>query len=133
MTIFFDIHLLERETNCDPVKMVEQLRLHYTKKLIPKNHTQSIKPIKNLFGNSFLVNPSNFFDDKTTDVIFKSQYIQLAGRRDYGSYKYYGTKYLDLSYFADLDTEKLKHNPLLTITENKIYFKYEENTNGTQL
>ena len=54
MTLFFDIHLLERETNCDPVKMVEQLRLHYTKKLIPKNHTQSIKPIKNLVGNSFL-------------------------------------------------------------------------------
>lgn len=128
MTFFFNLETLERETQCDPVQMVELLRLHWLKKPIPKNNRSKFKPLSNLFGNSFLIGASEFFKDKTTDVIFKSQYIQLAGRRDYSAYKFYGTTYLDLSYFADLDLLKIKHNPLLTITENKIYFKYEENT-----
>jgi len=126
MTLLFNLNILETETLCDSKKLVELLKLHYSKKTIPKNH-RSRKPIKNLLGTSFLLNPASLFKDKSTDVIYKAQYIRLAGRRDYANYKYYGTKYLDLSFFQDIDLDAIKHNPLLTIKENKIYFKFEEN------
>lgn len=126
MTFFFNLEALERETKCDPEYLVEALRLFYIKKLIPKNVHTRFKPINNLVGNSFLINPDLFFKDKTTDILFKAQYIRLAGRRDYGAYKHFDITYLDLSFFADLDTSKLTYNPLLTITDNKIHFKYEE-------
>lgn len=125
MALLFNLNLLESETLCDAKNLVELLRLHYCKKTIPKS-SRSKKPIRNLLGNSFLLNPAPLFNDKSTDVIFKAQYIRLAGRRDYANYKYYGTKYLDLSFFQDIDLEAIKHNPLLTIKENKIYFKFEE-------
>jgi hypothetical protein len=34
------------------------------------------------------------------------------------------------SYFKDIDISKIITNPLLTITENKIHFKYEDIKNG---
>lgn len=125
MTLLFNLSLLESETQCDPKKLVELLSLHYRKKTIPKSH-RSRKPLKNLLGTSFLLNAASLFNDKSTDVIYKAQYIRLAGRRDYANFKYYGIKHLDLSFFQDIDLDAIKHNPLLTITNNKIYFKYEE-------
>lgn len=125
MTLLFNLSLLESETQCDPKKLVELLGLHYRKKTIPKSY-RSRKPLKNLSGTSFLLNAAPLFNDKSTDVIYKAQYIRLAGRRDYANFKYYGIKYLDLSFFQDIDLDAIKHNPLLTITQNKIYFKYEE-------
>lgn len=122
--LFFNVLALEAQTQCDPQQMLEKLYLHYTKKLIPKSKF-SAKPLPNLVGYSFLVNPQDFFNDKTTDIIYRSQYIQLAGRRDYSLYKYYKHSYLDLTFFQDLDTTIISHNPLLTIDNNKINFKYE--------
>jgi len=127
MTLFFNLTLLENNTQCDPIKLVEQLRLHFIRKAIPKNQYTKIKPIFNLTGNSFLIKPSLFFADKNTDIVYKAQYIRLAGRRDYAIYKHYGHRYLDLSFFSDIDLNAIKSNPLITIKENKIYFKYEEN------
>lgn len=130
---FFNLATLEAHSKGNAEIMVETLRLHYLKKLIPKSRHSKIKPLSNLVGSSFLVNAEDFFNDQTTDIMYKSQYIQLAGRRDYGNYKYYDTKYLDLSYFQDIDLNKIKTNPLLTTANQKIYFKYEELQNGTQL
>lgn len=127
MILFFNLSVLEAETLGNPKQMVEKLRLFYTKKQIPKNSYSKVKPIRNLIGNSYLINPDGFFADNITDIIYKSQYIQLAGRRDYGLYKLYNVKYLDLSYFKDIALDNIKTNPLITITQNKIYFKYEEN------
>jgi hypothetical protein len=127
MILFFNLGILEAETLGNPKQMVEKLRLFYTKKQIPKNSYSKVKPIRNLIGNSYLINPDGFFADNITDIIYKSQYIQLAGRRDYGAYKLYNVKYLDLSFFKDIDLDNIKTNPLITITQNKIYFKYEEN------
>jgi hypothetical protein len=127
MILFFNLGILEAETLGNPKQMVEKLRLFYTKKQIPKNSYSKVKPIRNLIGNSYLINPDGFFADNITDIIYKSQYIQLAGRRDYSAYKLYNVKYLDLSFFKDIDLDNIKTNPLITITQNKIYFKYEEN------
>ena len=129
--LFFNLSLLENNTQCDPVQLVEKLNLHFIRKTIPKNQYTRIKPIQNLKGNSFLINPALLFQDKITDTIYKAQYIRLAGRRDYAIYKYYGHKYLDLSYYSDINLDTIKNNPLIKITENKIYFKYEEIENGT--
>jgi hypothetical protein len=126
MTLFFNIFTLEQDTQCNPKLMVEKLKLWYGKKRIPKSYDTKIKPIGNLFGDSFLLNPEPFFSDTKTDIAYKSQYLQLAGRRAYGDYKLYGTTYLDLSLFEDVDQDKLKTNPLLTIKQNKIYFKHED-------
>jgi len=127
MTLFFNILLLEQDTQCNPKLMVEKLKLWYSRKRVPKNYGTKIKPISKLFGDSFLLNPEAFFSDLTTDIIYKSQYLQLAGRRNYIDFVHYGATYLDLSYFQDIDLDKLKTNPLLTIKNNKIHFKYEDN------
>lgn len=131
MTLFFNLQTLETKTECNPQKLVESLKLHFLGKTLPKNARDTVKPIKNLVGTSFLLNAAPLFADKTTDIVYKAQYIRLAGRRDYVLYKLYSYRYLDLSYFLDIDLNALKYNPLLTITENKIHFKYEEITNGT--
>jgi hypothetical protein len=127
MTLFFNLSLLESETHCDSTKLVETLRLHFIRKSIPKNQYSKIKPIFNLKGNSFLINPALLFTDTSTDIVHKAQYIRLAGRRNYAIYKHYGYTYLDLSFYSDIDLNAIKSNPLLKITENKIHFKYEEN------
>jgi hypothetical protein len=126
MTLFFNLGLLESETQCDSVKLFETLRLHFIRKSIPKNQNSKIKPIFNLKGNSFLINPAYLFTDTSTDIVHKAQYIRLAGRRNYAIYKHYGYTYLDLSFYSDIDLNAIKPNPLLKITENKIHFKYEE-------
>lgn len=126
MTLFFNLGLLESETHCESTTLVETLRLHFIRKSIPKNKYSKIKPIFNLKGNSFLINPAALFADTSTDIVYKAQYIRLAGRRNYAIYKHYGYTYLDLSFYSDIDLDAIKSNPLLKITENKIYFKYEE-------
>lgn len=126
MALFFDLQTLETKTRNDSVKLVEVLRLHYLGKTAPKNARDLVKPLNKIVGTSFLLNAKSLFEDKTTDIAYKAQYIRLAGRRDYLLYKLYGYKHLDLSYFLDINVKIIQHNPLLTITENKIYFKYEE-------
>jgi len=125
MTLFFNLQTLESKTQLDSKKLVETLKLHFLNKTIPKN-ARTLRPIK-LVGNSFILNAAPLFADKITDINYIAQYIRLAGRRDYVLYKLYGQKFLDLSYFLDIDLNAVKYNPLLTITNNKIHFKYEEN------
>ena len=76
-------------------------------------------------GSSFLINPAGLFDDRSIIDTYKAQYIILAGKRDFNLYKEYKVTTLDLSYFPDLQLEKLKNNPLLNITQQQIKFKYE--------
>ncbi|MFY8211572.1 MAG: hypothetical protein ACOVLB_02725 [Candidatus Nanopelagicus sp.] len=122
MAVFFNLELLEAESQCDPKLMLSMLERHFYKKLIPKNRRE--QSYKNLSGHSFLLNVAPLFKD-TVDIAYKVQYIRLAGRRDYSLYKFYKATYLDLSFFKDIDLELIKHNPLLKIDSNKIYFKYE--------
>lgn len=125
MALFFNLELLEAESQCDPKAMILLLERHFGKKLIPKNHRERTS-YKNLSGHSFLLNADLLFRDNA-DIAYKAQYIRLAGRRDYSLYKFYKVTYLDLSFFRDIDLDLIKHNPLLKIDSNKIYFKYESN------
>ena len=111
----FDFSKLERAAKGDAVKLVQLLEDYY------KGFD-----IKLGGGSSYLTSPGQLFFDRNTDILFKSQYIQLAARRSYQHYKDLGYKFLDLSYYPDLNINAIKYNPLLTITENKLYFKYEE-------
>jgi hypothetical protein len=123
MALFFNLGILEAESQCDPKAMLSMLERHFSKKLIPKNRSDRIN-YRNLSGNSFILNAAPLFRE-TCDDAFKAQYIRLAGRRDYSLYKFYKVTYLDLSYFKDIDLDTIKNNPLLEIKTNKIHFKYE--------
>jgi hypothetical protein len=125
MALFFNLDLLETETNCDPKLMLSMLERHFTGKLMPKNRHDRVIT-RSLVGHSFLLDAASLFSD-TSDIAYKTQYIRLAGRRDYSLYKLYRVTYLDLSYYKDIDLDAIKHNPLLNIQQNKIYFKYENN------
>jgi hypothetical protein len=127
MTLFFNIELLEQKTNSDPIYMLKALHNWFVKRRVPKNSKEKYKPLQiSLKGSSYLLNPKDFFADKSTDIIWLIHYLKLAACRDYTLYTLYGIKYLDISFMPDLNIEAIKLNPILSITDNKIYFKYEE-------
>lgn len=131
MILFYNIDLLEKETKGDPYYMVVALQRWFNKDLVPKNAKEKYKPLsKSLHGSSFLSKPEPFFDDTTTDIIWRIQYLKVAAKRDYTLYKLYRLTNLDRTFVPDLNINAIQANPLLIITNKNIYFKYEEN-NGT--
>ena len=125
MALFFNLQTLEAQSCNDSYKFMAMLEYHYSKRL-PSKYSK-YKPSKvSLSGGSYLLNPLGLFEDKSTDILYKLQYVKLAGRRDYSLYKLYQYKALQLSYYPDLVLESIKHNPLLNITQSEITFKYEE-------
>jgi hypothetical protein len=128
MILRFNLLVLEKETECNPIAMVEALRYYYDKVLVPsRRHSKYYKALKSpLAGYSYILDPNQLFSSKC-DVTYKAQYIRLAGRRNYSDFKLYGRTYLDLTYFSDINIDAVKHNPLLKIENNKIYFNLEEN------
>ena len=124
MAIFFNLQTLENEAGSDSNKFVALLEYHYSKR-VPYKYSK-YKPSKvPLNGSSYLLNPVELFSDKSTDVLYKVQYIKLAARRDYSLYKLYKYKALQLSYYPDVVYDAIKTNPLLNITQSEILFKYE--------
>lgn len=124
--LFFDLSILEEDTNGDYVYLVAALEKFWRKQYIPKNSQEKHKPLKRLkAGNSWLLNPAKLFNSKCEDTAYKAQYIRLAGRRDFAAYKLYGVTYLDLGFFPDLNLAAVSHNPLISVSNNKLYFKYE--------
>ena len=125
MALFFNLQNLEAQSCNDSYKFMAMLEYHYSKRL-PSKYSE-YKPSKvSLNGGSYLLNPQDLFSDKSTDILYKIQYVKLAGRRDYSLYKLYQYKALQLSYYPDLVLEAIKYNPLLNITQSDITFKYEE-------
>lgn len=117
-TLFYNEKLLLVKAKNNPDKVVELLKTYYNQ----KTNKQFISI--NLEGNSFILNPIDLFND-SSNTIYKSQYIILAAKRDYYLYSTYKIKSLQLSFFPDLNIEKIKTNPLLTINKTEIKFKYE--------
>lgn len=127
MALFFNLKTLEEDTKCDPEYLVQALLLFYRGVTIAKNNKQKYKPLAKLTtGKSFILNPDPLFSNKSVDSVYKAQYIRLAGRRDYNLFIHYGIRTLDLTLYPDLDFTALKSNPLLTIANKQIKFKYEE-------
>ncbi len=132
MALFFNLSLLEQEAENNDEKFLKLLKYHHEKTIVvPKK--EKYKPLtKSLAGNSFILNPNPVLystDRKLSDIV---QYIKLAGRRDLLLYRTYKIKYLDLSFFPDLNIQNIKNNPLLTITNKQIKFKHEED-HGTKV
>lgn len=125
MALFFNLQTLETQSLNDANKFMAMLEYHYSKRL-PSKYSKYLPSKIPLNGTSYLLNPLALFNDKSTDILYKLQYIKLAGRRDYSLYKLYKYKALQLSYYPDIIYDTIKHNPLLTITPTEITFKYEE-------
>jgi len=131
MALFFNLDLLEKECENNDEKFLKLLTYYHEKKsVVPKK--EKYKPLtKSLAGNSFILNPNPVLYSTDRELSHIVQYIRLAGRRDLLLYRNYGIKYLDLSFFPDLNLNNIKNNPLLTITNKQIKFKFEE-THGTK-
>jgi hypothetical protein len=127
--MFFNMKILHNESENKPELMLKMLENFYLGK-IPKNKMDRVNfSSKNLVGDSFILHPDRLFSSKA-DPRYKVQYIILAAKRDYMFHKIYGVNYLDLSYFPDLDINKIRGNPLMEVIDNKLHFKLEGNTNG---
>lgn len=126
MALFFSLNILEAQSCNNATKFLDMLEFHYTKRLPRTRDSKSVPSKVPLNGNSFILNPRDFFNDKTTDIAFKVQYVKLAGRRDYNLYKQYGYKALNTSFFPDINYDVIKLNPLLSILTSEVHFKYEE-------
>lgn len=126
MTLFFNYEKLFRLLNGNIVLMLEVLRHKYYKTLPQGKLLYLSDKIDKVAGISFILNPEAILKDRITDISYIAQYIQLAARRDYTLYNMYSVTYLPLSYFPEIDISKIKHNPLLVVKDNNIYFKYEE-------
>ena len=129
MPLFFNLKELEKK-EIGGFKFLEIFKDYYCKCTKKDSYLRKFK--YNLNGTSFLLNPAPLFSIPT-DVSYIIQYIKLASLRDYTAYKLFKVSYLDLSYFPDVDIEAIKHNPLIKISKNKIYFKFEEAYNGTKI
>lgn len=133
MALFFNIKILEEQAGQDSIKFIELLKYHHRGiKLV--NKWTKYKPSKvSLHGNSFLLNPVPVLYNTEHDSAHIVQYIKLAGRRDLMLYKTHGFISLDCSFYPDLIIDNIKHNPLLTISNQLISFKFEEIYNGSKI
>ena len=123
MTLFFDIIKLEVESKGSDSLFMTILEDYYNVKTY--NKLQKIK-YKAINGKSWLLNPVPLFDRKLADISYIVQYIKLAGRRNYQIYKAYNIITLDISFYPNLILDTIKNNPLLTLSNNNIHFKFED-------
>lgn len=124
--LFFDLDILEEDTKCDPQYLVTALYKFWKGIKYPRNSFEKHKPLKRLRpGSSFLLNPGELFTDKSVEPAYKAQYIRLAGRRNFTFYKTNGIKSFDLTLYPDINIDAIASNPLLTIANKQIHFKYE--------
>ena len=125
MALFFNSDVLDELAGDDPNKYLALLEYKYSGNVAPHRKSKYKPATKSLSGNSFLLNPEPLFRDKNTDILYIVQYIKLAARRDFALYKFHNFTGLQLSYYPNIDLESVKHNPLLTVTNQQINFKYE--------
>lgn len=126
MALFYDLTKLQDQSANNSTKLIQMLYLHWNKAAAEKLSNIRKRSKVSLAGRSFLLNPTAFFNDTSTDPSYRVQYIKLTGMRDYGLYRQYKYKGLQTSFYPDLAFDHLKGNPLLVITPTEILFKYEE-------
>jgi hypothetical protein len=123
MTLFFDVLKLETESKNNDNLFLNILEDYYN--VITYNRLQKIK-YKSISGRSWLLNPVPLFNRKIADISYIVQYIKLAGRRNYQIFKSYSIPSLDISFYPNLIISSIKNNPLLTLSNNSIHFKFED-------
>lgn len=127
MITFFDYEKLLKEADGNAIRMLEVLRF----KVHPEWARSSkdmvlVAKAKRIVGKSFAINLEALIKDLGTDPLYKQQYLLLASKRDFTLYRQHRELGLPLSYFPDLDLNKIRSNPLLVVRNNNLYFKYEE-------
>lgn len=123
MTLFFNLEKVTKLARKDPRVFLTLLQNQYLK---------NTKYDPALVGKSYILNIQPLFYSKELDILHVVHYIQLAARRDYFLYKSTNFIALDTSYFPDLNMESVLSNPLLTLNNKLINFKYEEIYNGSK-
>ena len=130
--IFFDWKKVQKLSGGKSENVVRILAIHTYNIRMPRNNKNISRFYNhNLSGDSYLLNPREIFKNKL-QVTFNNMalYIELASRRNYLDYKWYGVKSLPLKY-TEIDLAVLKENPLLEIDgQDNITFYYEGKENG---
>ena len=130
--IFFDWKKVQKLSGGKSENVVRIVAIHtYDIRMPRSNKNISRFYNHNLSGDSYLLNPREIFKNKL-QVTFNNMalYIELASRRNYLDYKWYGVKSLPLKY-TEIDLAVLKENPLLEIDgQDNITFYYEGKENG---
>ena len=117
--LFFNFENVTKEAKGDPFKVVEILESWRLGRVLKYGLKRKLR------GNSFLLNAASILNEKSVDILYVYQYIQLAAKRDYTLYSLYGIRSLPLSHYPEIRLDSLKTNPLLQVTKSEINFKYE--------
>lgn len=133
MALFFNINALEEQAGTDPQKLIALLKYHHKGIRVVNKYSKYKPSKKSLSGNSFILNPNPVLYNTEHDVAHIAQYIKLAGRRDLLLYRTHGFIGLDTTFYPDLIIENIRQNPLLTISNQILNFKFEEIYNGTKI
>ena len=130
--IFFDWKKVQKLSGGKSKNVVRLLAiLTYDIKMPRKDRNISQFYNQDISGDSYLLNPREIFKNKLqVNLDDMALYIELASRRNYLDYKWYGVKSLPLKY-TEIDLAVLKENPLLEIDgQDNITFYYEGKENG---
>ena len=130
--IFFDWKKVQKLSGGKSKNVVRLLAiLTYDIKMPRKDKNISQFYNQDISGDSYLLNPREIFKNKLqVNLDDMALYIELASRRNYLDYKWYGVKSLPLKY-TEIDRAVLRENPLLEIDgQDNITFYYEEKENG---
>lgn len=120
--MFFDIDILTKQCKGDSITMLKMLENYYFKK-IPRSSKDVYGFAKvRLKGYTWLPNPEKLFSSKA-DIRYKRQYLILRSKVNILMINEYGLDILDLSFYPDIDKESIRHNPLIEIKNNVLYFK----------
>ena len=125
--IFFDWKKVQKLSGGKSKNVVRLLAiLTYDIKMPRKDKNISQFYNQDISGDSYLLNPREIFKNKLqVNLDDMALYIELASRRNYLDYKWYGVKSLPLKY-TEIDRAAIEDNPLLSIDgQDNITFYYE--------
>lgn len=124
--IKFDWEQLKYLPVANILKILNALVYKENMKSYPKYILEPISKFRH--STSFLSNPDGLLLNRrkfTNDDIYV--YLSLASQRSYHQYKQTGSLTLPTYYVPEEYLNKLKMNPLMGVTDDKIIFRYEEN------
>lgn len=104
-----------------------QIVEYITYKPVPKNMKDPIARLVGIKwdGTSYLYNPKPLFTEIYYTPKERAQYIGVASRRKLSDLLLLGITTLELAH-CPLSYNAIKDNRLLSVEDNKIYFKWEE-------